>query len=88
MVLTHGCARRFGEVFALLSDDEVEALEIFGLAPLSAHARQHIGDFVALSEKSVVLVSSDRGHVGQHGGATPAEMQVPLVVASDGATKL
>ena len=66
----------------------MEALEIFGPAPLSAHARQHIGDFVALSEKSVVLVSSDRGHVGQHGGATPAEMQIPLVVASDGAAKL
>jgi hypothetical protein len=30
-----------------------------------------------------VIVSRAAGTVGQHGGATPAEMEVPLIVASD-----
>jgi hypothetical protein len=31
----------------------------------------------------VVIMSKDVGMVGQHGGATAAEMEIPLIVASD-----
>ena len=74
---------RFSEKFALLSADEAEALEIFGPAPMGDRCKRHIGDFVAIAAESVVIMSKVADMVGQHGGATPAEMQVPLIVASD-----
>ena len=45
--------------------------------------KQHIGDFIAIAAESVVIMSKVADMVGQHGGATPAEMQIPLIVASD-----
>ena len=50
---------------------------------MSDRCREHLGDFVAVSPKNVVIVSKDANMVGQHGGATPAEMEIPLIVASD-----
>jgi hypothetical protein len=76
-------ASRFGQKFALLSAAEAEALELFGPAPMGERCRAHIGDFVAISPENVVIMSKDVGMVGQHGGATAAEMEIPLIVASD-----
>jgi len=50
---------------------------------MSDRCRAHLGDFVAISPEDVVIVSKDLNMVGQHGGATPAEMEIPLIVASD-----
>jgi hypothetical protein len=50
---------------------------------MSDRCRAHLGDFVAVSPEDVVIVSKDLNMVGQHGGATPAEMEIPLIVASD-----
>ena len=52
-------------------------------APMSDYCRAHLGDFVAISPEEVVIMSKDLNMVGQHGGATPAEMEIPLIVASD-----
>ena len=52
-------------------------------APMSDCCRAHLGDFVAISPEEVVIMSKDLNMVGQHGGATPAEMEIPLIVASD-----
>ena len=50
---------------------------------MSDRCREHLGDFVAVSPENVVIVSKDVNMVGQHGGATPAEMEIPLIIASD-----
>lgn len=50
---------------------------------MSDRCRAHLGDFVAISPENVVIVSKELDMVGQHGGATPAEMEIPLIVASD-----
>ena len=51
--------------------------------PMGDRCKQHIGDFIAIAAESVVIMSKVADMVGQHGGATPAEMQIPLIVASD-----
>ena len=52
-------------------------------APMSDRCREHLGDFVAISPENVVIVRKNLNMIGQHGGATPAEMEIPLIVASD-----
>lgn len=75
---------RFGERFVLLSTDEADELRLFGREPLSAETRARIGDFIAVAlDDDVLLYDPDaelRAMAGTHGGMTPAEMLVPLVV--------
>ena len=79
--------RRFGDVYALLSVAEAEALALFGPGPLAGAARRRIGNFIGLSPAPVALIyGTDLGDGvgalrGYHGGLTPAEMRVPLIVA-------
>ena len=79
--------RRFGDIYALLSVAEAEALALFGPGPLAGAARRRIGDFIGLSPAPVALIyGTDLGDSvgalrGYHGGLTPAEMRVPLIVA-------
>ena len=78
--------RRFGERFLLLTTDEVEALRLFGPAPLAAEARRRLGDYVAIGLGASVLLYDPAGSPlaamkGFHGGLTPAEMLIPLILA-------
>lgn len=50
---------------------------------MSDRCRAHLGDFIAISPENVVIVSKDLNMIGQHGGATSAEMDIPLIVVSD-----
>jgi hypothetical protein len=79
---------RLAEQFALLTPDEVEALELLGPAPGSSATRQRLGQFVAVALGGDVLeyrVSGSRadprlGWRSQHSGLTAAEMRIPLVI--------
>ncbi len=73
---------RFGARFNLLSTDEAEALELYGPGTMSDLARRRVGDFVAIPEGCDVLLYTGREPSGgDHGGLSPAEMRIPLVVA-------
>ena len=77
---------RLGDRFLLLSIEEVEALRLFAPGHLSPQARARIGDFVAIGLEDHALMYVPEGRAlsdmdGFHGGLTPAEMLVPLVVA-------
>lgn len=79
---------RFGEEWALLSVDEVEALGLLGPGRLGATTRARLGSFLALAAAEDVLLfrpgpdpEGVEGLRGYHGGLLPAEMRIPLVVA-------
>ena len=75
---------RFGEQFALLTVDEVEALRLFGPGELSATMRRRLGDFVGIAPEPTKFyikpVDDNVAHLGVHGGLSPIEMTVPLIV--------
>ncbi|KAJ8907076.1 hypothetical protein NDN08_003558 [Rhodosorus marinus] len=72
---------RFSSRFALLSAQAAEDSELFGPKPLSNRARQSLGDFVALTTDRVALFQDHPdAFVGFHGGMTPSEMRIPLIV--------
>ncbi|CAM9424588.1 unnamed protein product [Choristocarpus tenellus] len=74
-------ASRFAADFELLSTDEVEDLQLLGPGNLSPVARERVGDFQAFTAGPKILVSGQpRRMIGWHGGATPVEMEVPLIV--------
>ncbi len=77
---------RYGDMFALLSTEQVDQLQLFGPEPISATARARAGDFLAIAPKPTVLhylpTGSKRGKQRSvHAGLTPQEMLIPLVVA-------
>lgn len=76
--------KRLGERFVLLSVDEVERLRLWGDAPLTDETRRRIGDFIAPALGDDVLLYEPGADLlamaGTHGGLTPDEMRVPLVV--------
>lgn len=76
---------RAGDAYALLTVDEVDELRLLGPEPLSATTRKRLGDFIALSARGEAVVYAPETAVvnmkGFHGGLTPAEVRIPLVVA-------
>ena len=79
---------RFGEDFYLLPTDEALELELLGPGPVSPVTRRRMGNYLALSAGSSAIYfnyrrTRERGprKVADHGGLTPAEMIVPLIVA-------
>ena len=79
---------RFGDRYYLLTVDEAESLRLYGPTPLTPVARRRLGDYVAVSMGNPTLhhVPADwkGGHepsIGHHGGLSPDEMLVPLLIA-------
>jgi len=75
--------QRFGEHFALLTAQQVEDLRLLGPEPLCDRTRRRLGTFVGIAHKPVFFVEPTDGHpeyVGVHGGLTPEEMTVPLII--------
>ena len=84
--LVERLADRCGARMAVLSLDETEELRLFGPEPLSDQARRRFGDYVGvtLEPLSVAYYRSEDSlglkNVGIHGGMSPDEVRVPLVV--------
>ncbi len=77
---------RHGDLFALLSIAELEELELLGPEPLSPRARAGFGDFIAIGPGANTLHYGPlkphaHAQAGVHGGMTPDEMEIPLVLA-------
>lgn len=79
---------RFGGRFFLLTTAEAEEMRLFGPGHLSDEVRRRLGDFVAISAGSDVVLydwpfrtEEDQPFVGYHSGLTPAEMLIPLIIA-------
>ena len=76
-----------GDDFIVLRAAEVEELRLLGPEPVSDETRRRMGGALALSTGEAVLdyraVLGDDVHpmASHHGGLTPAEMRIPLVVA-------
>jgi hypothetical protein len=76
---------RFGDYFALLTVEEVERMRLLGPGNLSPTMRRRMGTFLGVAPAPVKLyvrpgLGTHPEHPGVHGGLTPAEMRVPLVV--------
>ena len=78
---------RFGDDFLVLAAKDIEELGLLGVGTLSDETRYRMGNALVLSTGDAVLdyrtVLGDERHpmVSHHGGLTPAEMRIPLVVA-------
>jgi hypothetical protein len=82
---------RFGEGFYLLTIEELTELELYGPGPMSPVTVRRLGTHMAISRGAWLLdydypkvrhePQEEHEPVSQHGGLTPAEMVVPLVVA-------
>ncbi len=78
--------KRYADRFALLPLADAEALQLLGPGPCSDVARQRFGDYLALPRGESLLryykpgKSPQTDHTGHHGGLSPQEMRVPLIV--------
>jgi len=76
---------RFGDHFALLSLEEVDRLRLMGPAALSPLMRRRMGTYMGIANRPsrFYIEPCDRhaDHPGVHGGLTPEEMTVPLIIA-------
>jgi hypothetical protein len=76
---------RFGEHFALLKTAEVKELELLGPDRLAPAMRQRLGTYLGISPYSAQLYAefgrdTSVRLVGVHGGLTPHEMLIPLIL--------
>jgi predicted AlkP superfamily pyrophosphatase or phosphodiesterase len=80
---------KFGDKAKLLSIDEAEKLNLFGLNGLNTIARKRFGNFVAIwnegyafqySKTPLNHLNESNLTIGVHGGLTKDEMEVPLVI--------
>ena len=82
---------RFREGFYLLTVEELTELALYGPGPMSPVMARRVGTHMAISRGAWLLdydypkvrhePQDEHEAVSQHGGLTPAEMVVPLVVA-------
>jgi len=74
---------RYRDRFALLTTGEAEDMHLFGPARLSDETRRRVGDYVGIAlADDVILYEPKRDDElrGHHGGLTPDEMRIPLVL--------
>jgi hypothetical protein len=75
---------RFGEHFALLTVDEIEGLRLMGPEKLTPLMRRRLGTFIGIARKPArFYIEPTDGHpeyIGVHGGLSPEEMVVPLII--------
>ena len=91
--LREGCRERFPALFEERFSDDFELVPTERLEPLlggslSSTAKQRFGDFVGVALAPAVLHYRAHGatakpeFIGYHGGLTPQEMRVPLIIAN------
>lgn len=72
---------RFGARFALLTTDELASMQLLG-PTVSPASRALLGDYAAIPGTASVLRHRPESPMrGYHGGMTPAECRIPLIVA-------
>ena len=69
-----------GDRFSLLDLDAIESLALLGPGRLGATARSRFGDFVAIPHGADMITATPPEFVGTHGGLSPEEMRIPLIV--------
>ncbi|MBI4565952.1 MAG: alkaline phosphatase family protein [Planctomycetes bacterium] len=79
---------RFGDRFLLLRTAEAAEAELFGPGPLSPILSARLGDYVSIALGCATLLYGPPVYhreeavlVGYHGGLTPEEMRVPLIIS-------
>ena len=79
---------RFGDEFLVVTAEEIESTGLLGLGELSDETRNRMGNALVLSTGDALL--DYRAALGEkevhpmmsaHGGLTPAEIRIPLVIA-------
>lgn len=75
----------FGEKVTIYRREEAIAAGLFGKS-VSERNAERIGDLVVIAEKKLILVELEReaqqlAMVGHHGGITPAETEIPLLMS-------
>ena len=76
---------RFGEVYALLTLEQIEDLRLFGPEKLSPIMKKRLGTFMGIAPQSATFLiqpsNNDPPHmIGFHGGLSRQEMEIPLIV--------
>ena len=79
--------RKCGSDFLVLTAEEVESARLLGAGPLAEDTRYRMGNALVLSTGNAILdyraAVGDDLHpmISHHGGLTPNEMRIPLVIA-------
>ena len=80
------CAELLGDALAVVDQAEAAALGVFGPVPLSPLAQRRFGDLIGIALQPVTLAfhrnpnAAAAKQIGRHGGMTPAEVRVPVLV--------
>ena len=79
--------RRFGEDFIVLTAEEVQELELLGVGEPTVETTNRMGNILLLSAGEAIydfreILGDERfPMISHHGGLTPEEMRIPLVIA-------
>jgi hypothetical protein len=77
-----GFRERFGDQCALITVDEAQEMRLYGPQPIADDVRERFGDLQAIPlDDSVLVYGTDPWLPGNHGGLSPEEMRIPLVIA-------
>ena len=79
--------RRFGEDFIVLTAEEVQELGLLGVGEPTVETTNRMGNILLLSAGEAIydfreILGDERfPMISHHGGLTPEEMRIPLVIA-------
>ena len=83
-------ADRIPDDVVLLTQDEIESLQLLGPGVIPTRTRDRMGDYIAISMSTAVFAWSAANSVGpdmsrlvsHHSGLSPDEVRIPLIIAN------